>query len=125
VAKKSPFKTAEFKAQKKHWDAVLAAEGLGDIGVDTKYGVVITPQIFTVARDGEGFTSEYFELCQEILNNYEFKRDIDREIFEKHMMGWGERKIAAWLKEHSYRAYTQQHINRIINKIKSDYTGKD
>lgn len=102
------YETAEFKKLNAKW-----YKKLGQEQDDTD---VIQPEII----NGD-LSLDYYQLCQSILSEFDFKRPIDKTIFELHTQGMPVREIEEWLQENSIRKLKKDAISEIINRTKEAY----
>lgn len=114
---KKYYETEEFIKLSREWEKKLEAEGLGTI----ENGTLIEPEKFSITDEQEIGGSNYSKLCQEILTNYNFERDVDYVIFELHSEGKTVRFISDYLKLNGLRKYSFRQCTNIIKKIKDDY----
>lgn len=120
MAKNKPFnETTEFKAERKKWYARLDAEGFEDIEKG-ETDTVIRPQIIKVQKSQYDGGNSYYELCQNILREFRFKKEIHRVIFSQHTEGRSEREIVNTLANQGLR-FSQKGINLLINRVKEQY----
>ncbi len=120
MTKKKYYQTEEFLKLSREWDKKLEDEGFEPLGT-LESGTVINPQKFTVTDPTEIGGSNYSKLCQQILSEFEFQRDIDYVIFELHTQGKTVRYIEHHLRQNGLRNYSFRQCLNIIAKIKDDY----
>jgi hypothetical protein len=66
--------------------------------------------------------NSYYELCQIILRDFDFRKDIHRTIFAQHAEGRSEREIVAYLQENSsIKILAEGHQLYLINRVKEAY----
>ncbi len=114
------YETKEFLELNAEWDKKLEDSGFEDIE-KTEYNDFVRPQEFTKRKVKYEGGFDYYKYCQLVLREYDFKRDIDRFIFECHTEGLSVRDIEIRLAETSVRKLKYRVISDIINKIKSDF----
>lgn len=110
----------DFQDAANFYESLLTAEGLGALDDDSG---VIKPHIFHARKVQYDGGLSVYELCQEILRLYEFKKESHRKIIELHGDGKSEREIRAVLLRKCEVDLSQQAINKIINRIKRDFQG--
>jgi hypothetical protein len=120
MAKKPVYETAAFKKLQAEWYGNLKASGFHDLEV-TESDCVIRPQLFVTKTSQHEVGHNFHELCQNILREFEFKRPIDREIFELHAEGKSLLDIEKYLEVNSLRKLKKDAINDIIKKTKNMY----
>ncbi len=116
------YETNDFKKAKAQWYGLLKETGFADIeeGEDE---TVIRPQVITgteVKKQYQGGL-DYYQLCQSIIRDYKFKKEVHRTIFELHAEGKSERDIVTWLHANTTLTYSQKGINKIIHRIKLEF----
>lgn len=95
-----PFKTKEFKSLQKEFYAKLKDElGFEDIEVlDSPKEFLGSwhDSYFTARHNAEEFSeiSQYYNSAADILSNFNFESEIEKNIWEKHSLGLSIRKIA-------------------------------
>ncbi len=136
MAKKKFYETAEFKKLQAEWAKKLEDSGFQDIE-KTEDGYQLRKEMFSLEdRSKHLYEAQYLRLCNQILEEFEFKCSNDKLIFALHSRGHSEREIEAYLKENSNRLndqikpadrrdfikpVTNVRINKIINEIKESY----
>jgi hypothetical protein len=120
VAKSKKFyETDDFKTLQKEWYGKLdpkefdLEEGLPDN--------VIRPEVIRTEKSQYDGGTAYWNLCQEILRTYRFKKDVHKTIFELHTNGLSERQIATEIKKKTLTKMSQKGINLLINRVKESY----
>jgi len=126
VRKKSAFETSSFKKLQAKWYSKLKETTFsdGEQFVDIENGsddTVVHPEIITTRPVQYNSGEDYFELCQKILNTFKFKKPIHKTIFELHTKSKSEREIVAALRSDYDIKVTQQGVNLIINRVKTEY----
>lgn len=120
MAKKSAFDTPAFKELQKQWYLKLEKSGFDDIEKGEPETVVRPQVIKTKKKQYEGGAS-YWELCQQILREYPFKRPVDRAIFEMHAEGLSFREISDKLMEREFKRITYRGVHKIVMRIKEAF----
>jgi hypothetical protein len=124
MARKKYFQTKEFHAQAREWEEKLAASQASaevpDFSVQEEE-YVVRPQVFQKEKVQSVGGLDYYQFCQQVLNEYSFKRDIDRLVFELHTEGKSNRDIEIYLITHSYKQLKHFRIGLIINEIKTNF----
>jgi hypothetical protein len=115
------YETPEFEAEKQKWDEILAntPDANGEKFVDIeKNETFVRPQIFSTLKTQYDGGNEYHLLCQEILRNFKFTRDVHRVIFSLHAEGKSQRDIQEILKSKHGFEISQQGISQLIKRIR-------
>jgi hypothetical protein len=132
MSKKKYYETAEFKKLQGEWEKKLQSSGFDDIE-PTHDEYYIRPQEFVVDKKKTSGGLDYYQLCQQILREYDFghaSAESDREsfiadtrrlIFELHTEGRSRREISDSLKDNGVRAYSDKRCEQIIQEIKENY----
>lgn len=122
-----PFKSKEFKALKDKWYSKLKSEGFKDAesfneaSGEDKLIKWDTHEIRVRAEgtDPEKFyvKQEYYYKAHQFLNNYSFKTQTDRHIWELHSEGYGFRMIAKSLAALGIKTYKEK-VAKIVHRLK-------
>ena len=113
---KKYYETAEFKALEREFYSKLPDDIEKE---DNEY--ILQPQVFTEQKTQTLGGLGYYEFCQKVLREYNFKRDVDQVIFEQHTEGKSVREIEAYLKKNDLKPLKSYRINLIINEIKEKF----
>jgi hypothetical protein len=119
------WKTPEFRKLQLEWYAKIEAAGFIDIEDVSQNEYISSSQEFNKNNKGEqnGSGPDYYEYCHKILREFRFKREMHREIFEKHTEGMPTPEISEWLSAHElHKPMTFQGIAHLIDRIKQDYS---
>jgi hypothetical protein len=112
--------TPQFLASQKEWYARLEREGFEDIEKG-ETDTVIRPQIIKTEKSQYEGGHDYYELCQTILREYRFKKEMHRMIFEMHTEGRSERVIVKHMWDKYGHKISQQGVNVLIKRTKENY----
>jgi hypothetical protein len=113
------YQTDGFKSLKAAWDVKLDESGFRDIEKgESEY--IVSPQVFHTKED-EYHTLDNQRLCEEILLNYDFRRPVDRKIFELHTQGKSIREIEEYLQYNSIRKLKKTQISDLLMRVKENY----
>lgn len=113
------YETSTFKKQQAEWYSKLKVEGFQDIEQSDKHGIV-QPQIFRTKKHLQK-GDDYYQFCQNILQNYNFRSERDRVVFELHTEGYSSREIEEYLEKSIYATLTHTAINNLILRIKTGF----
>lgn len=113
----------KLKKLKAEWDKKLADSGFED--AEYSGGRLKTWASFEHARDFDANVFEaketYYRLAGQFLHEYEFKNDIERDIWAQHADGVSIRNIFTLLKNqgrHTYRDGIEATIKRLAKEMK-------
>jgi hypothetical protein len=120
------YETAEFQKLKKQWDQKLADSGFEDIEAKEDEHMV-RPQEFTTPHQSAELTEyvdfvensglDYYQFCHQILREFEFKRELDRIVFELYTEGKTIRDISSHLEVSRYKPLKKSSIDDLIKRI--------
>lgn len=124
--KKLYYETEEFKQLQKKWYGKLDLDVVKDnpdhITIHSESSeLVVEPQVFKTDKSQYYGGLDYAEFCEQLLREFKFRKDVHRIIFEKHAGGVSDRDIADLLMDKYEFEITQQAINSLINRVKSQY----
>ena len=109
-------KKTEFNKLKSEWYKRLAESGFEDIEQDEIYlkrGMsLIDPRRVTWESQ-----AEYYQMATYFLNEYKFKSNLERTMWEYHMNGISVRDIAQTLGEVLKRYIPRMNVWRVINLL--------
>jgi hypothetical protein len=88
----------------------------GFIDADPDDNPVIQPEIITMQN-----ASDYYELCEQILREFPFKKQVHRLIFELHTIGNSERQIVEILAEKHGFKMSRRGVNDLLNRVKTSF----
>jgi hypothetical protein len=116
--------TKEFKTLKNEWNEKLKKSGFVDIenaDIELESSVTVQSEIISTAQTESHSGLEYYQFCQQILDEYKFQRSIDRQIFELHAEGRTLSEIKTWLDKNSLKKLSKMQISRIIIAVKKRF----
>lgn len=117
---KKYYETEEFLRLSREWEQKLESDGFEPLSA-FESGTTINPQKFTVTDEEEIGGSNYSKLCQTIMQEYNFVRDVDYLIFDLHTQGKTIRFIEEYLKNNDHRHIKRSQVADIIKRVKDDY----
>lgn len=83
--------------------------------------IIVQKEIF----NGRAHSPVFYELCQQILEEYPFERGKNagqrRFIFELHAEGFTEAAISFWLKKSVYKAMSPSGVHKVIQSVKNEF----
>lgn len=120
MAKRKFNETSEFKALEKQWYAKLDASGFDNIEKG-ETDTVIRPQIIKTQKSQYDGGNSYYDLCQSILREFRFKKEVHRIIFSLHADGRSEREIIGWLSTSMGLTFSKTGIHTLIKRVKEQY----
>lgn len=112
MADKKYFETDEFKQQQKEWYEKIKQDGFKDLENENEK---IKPEIFSAHRIFKINESDQQD-NRYILNNFNFKKELHKKIFELYASGLSSRKIEKEIN----KQLSQSRIVRLINRIKTE-----
>lgn len=120
MAKKLFNETDAFKKLQARWCKKLEDDGFEDIEKGERKNV-ITPQVIKARKSQYDGGNVYYDLCQSILREFKFKKDIHRVIFQLHADGNSERVIVKYLEDKLQISLSQKGVNLVIRRVKESY----
>jgi hypothetical protein len=116
------YETQEFKELNKKWNKKLEKAGFEDIDPgDTEE---IEPQKFTLPgrkTQYEHGSPGYYDLCQKILQNFNFKTEVHKYIFELHMQGRSLREISSEVEKKYNQSFHFDSVDKFIKRTKDTF----
>lgn len=124
MSAKKFYETTEFKRLKKEWDRKLAASGFDDIEKNDTENIV-TNEIIKTGENMymhyvdfvENAGLDYYQFCHQILREFNFKRELDRVVFELYTEGRTVREISSDLESKGLKPLKKSSIDELIKKI--------
>lgn len=119
---KKPFNSKKFQQAKSEWYEKLRKDGFNDLEA-TENSSFVRPVVVTSQTQKRKYHGgfDYYRWCNEVLERYQFKKDIHKKIFWLHTEGKSDRLIAKWIKTNTVLRLHYSTINRIINRIKAEF----
>ncbi len=129
-------KNSEFLKVQDEWYSKLEAEGFDDIEVvkkrDTKNkrliltdSDVVQPEIVRQYNGHFNNTDGYYQLCQQILREFKFKKPHHKIVFELHTQGKSQRAVKRILMAEHQIEMSQQGIDKLIRRTKKQFIDGD
>lgn len=120
----SAYKTPEFKRLEREWYETLRQEGFDDAeDSERNWGGDRPLKSWHSFRFNaplkERDASAYYDQAKELLNTFEFKSELHRQIWELHCRGFSKRKIEVAIGNHE-NGVKREMIGIIIQRIRKE-----
>ncbi len=123
--KVSEFNTKKFRSLKTKWYKKLLKSGFNDIETSNEYLKIPSKEVLRESRISSKQSKEdYYYLADQFLNEYNFKSDLEKTIWEYHCNGLGSPAISDTLRKARITKMDRSTIGTIIVELREKMKAK-